>query len=324
MRYSIMQAPKSQKTVPQPDPALRCRTADTCCMNALYPFEFPGAESPPDFLAARVRLTLCSLSTAWRGKGLTLCILLQLLGYRCRIPSRCKCRCQYTLPLEQRLALGRQQEIGESDAPGHIFRRIEDSHSIHHGSALGYSVCLGILPGNGGIVGCHRRIAQIDLVRQCNVRNIWPLDLVDVEESGVELPGSQASNQFLFGKDLAGVFVTSQDLLRQARLVIVRLRQLERIDRVHAFGIKQWVGAAQAHAWLRRHLIPRLGAIGSRLEIGGELAVRIVADDHLGTCKIHVPGHVIPIGCAHQLCVELGVCADEDVREAQLSLDLVY
>ena len=41
-----MQAPKSQKTVPQPDPALRCRTADTCCMNALYPFASPSAPSP--------------------------------------------------------------------------------------------------------------------------------------------------------------------------------------------------------------------------------------------------------------------------------------
>src|SRR5260221_191166 len=121
------------------------------------------------------------------GVRLTLCVLLQLLGYRRRLSSHCKCRCQYTLPLEQGLALGRQQEIGESDAPGHIFRRIEDSNSIHYGSALRYSICLGILPGNGGIVGCHRRIAQIDLVRQRNVRNIWPLDLVDVEESGVEL-----------------------------------------------------------------------------------------------------------------------------------------
>src|SRR6266478_7435059 len=216
-----MQAPKSQKTVPQPDPALRCQTAVTRCMNALYPFEFPGMASPSAPSPHAVER---------EGVRLTLYILLQLLGYRRRLPSRCKCRCQYTLPLEQRLALGRQQEIGESDAPGHIFRRIEDSNSIHHGSALRYSICLGILPGNGGIVGCHRRIAQIDLVRQRNVRNIWPLDLVDVEESGVELPGSQASNQFLFGKDLAGVFVTSQDLLRQARLVIVRFRQLERID----------------------------------------------------------------------------------------------
>ncbi len=148
------------------------------------------------------------------------------------------------------MTLGREQEVGEGDAASLIFRRIEDSNRIHNGSAFGYRVGFGIRPGNSGILRCHRRVAQVDLVRQRNVRDVWSLDLVDVEEPGIKLPRSHARHQFLFGEDLAGVLIASQDFLRQARLVIVRLRQFKCVNRVDAFGIEQRVGAAQAQTRL--------------------------------------------------------------------------
>src|SRR6266704_3099450 len=87
------------------------------------------------------------------------------------------------------------------------------------------------------------------------------LGFVDVEETGVELPCSQAGYQFLFREDLAGVLIAAQDFLLQSGLVIVSRRQFKRIDRVHAFGIKQRVRAAHAQAGFLRHLVPLFGAI---------------------------------------------------------------
>lgn len=134
-----------------------------------------------------------------------------------------------------------------------------------------------------------------------------------VEEARVELARLQPGDQGFLGENVALVVLDR----RQRREVLGLGGVAQPLRDELALGVGRRIGEAELEPGLGDRLVPGLG-----LDVRGELALRVVPEDHVRRGVADVPGDPVAVARPHQRGGGLRARADEHVALVDLALDV--